>query len=59
MCRTLEGASSAAGVELCMRHLEHLFSELADYRPLELLRSHAHRADYMLIKQVLTLYSSL
>lgn len=38
----------------CIRHISNLFKELADYRAFELLRSQAHRADYLLTKQVLT-----
>jgi intron-binding protein aquarius len=38
----------------CIRHLSNLFEELADYRAFELLRSQAHRADYLLTKQVLS-----
>lgn len=36
----------------CISHLERLFRELSDYRAFELLRTHAHRSDYLLLKQV-------
>jgi len=38
----------------CIVHLRRLFRELADYRAFELLRTQAHRCDYMLMKQVST-----
>ena len=36
----------------CIRHIVHVFEELRDYKGYELLRSQAHRSDYMLMKQV-------
>lgn len=36
----------------CMTHIRRLFQEIADYRAFELLRTQAHRCDYMLMKQV-------
>lgn len=36
----------------CFRHIGKLFEELADYKAFELLRSQAHRGDYLLTKQV-------
>jgi hypothetical protein len=54
MCAASVGAreqdlESARG---CINHLERIFRELADYRAFELLRTHAHRSDYLLLKQV-------
>ena len=39
-------------VEGCFRHIKNAFTELADYRAFELLRTQAHRGDYLLTKQV-------
>jgi intron-binding protein aquarius len=39
--------------EGCFRHIKNAFTELADYRAFELLRTQAHRADYLLTKQVM------
>jgi len=39
--------------EGCIRHIKKLFDELADYRAFELLRTQAHRSDYLLTKQVI------
>lgn len=36
----------------CLTHIHHIFQELSDYRPFELLRTQGHRCDYMLMKQV-------
>jgi len=36
----------------CFRHLESVFTELADFRAFELLRNHKTRANYLLLKQV-------
>ena len=35
-----------------LAHIHRLFEELADYRAFELLRTQAHRSDYLLTKQV-------
>lgn len=35
----------------CFRHVNKIFEELADYRAFELLRTQAHRSDYLLTKQ--------
>ena len=35
----------------CFRHIEHVFDELKDYQPFELLRSSRQRSDYLLSKQ--------
>ena len=40
--------------EGCFRHIQNAFTELADYRAFELLRTQAHRGDYLLTKQVNT-----
>lgn len=45
----LENEEVAVG---CIRHIVQLFVELRDYKGFELLRSQAHRSDYMLMKQV-------
>lgn len=37
--------------EGCFRHIEHVFDELKDYQPFELLRSSRQRSDYLLSKQ--------
>lgn len=37
--------------EGCFRHIAKLFAELSDYRAFELLRTQAHRGDYLLTKQ--------
>ena len=37
----------------CFRHIQKIFNELSEYRAFELLRTHAHRSDYLLIKQVI------
>lgn len=36
----------------CIRHINNIFTELADYKAFETLRSHHLRSDYLLIKQV-------
>ena len=36
----------------CFKHIRKLFEELADYKAFELLRTQAHRGDYLLTKQV-------
>lgn len=41
--------SSARG---CVRHVNKIFEELNDYRAFELLKTQAHRSDYLLTKQV-------
>ena len=38
--------------KVCCRHVSKMFDELAELRAFELLRSQAHRADYLLTKQV-------
>lgn len=57
----LFSCSPATDIEVargCLTHIRRLFQELADYRAFELLRTQAHRCDYMLMKQVsLTLTS--
>lgn len=42
---TLKGAAE------CFKAIERVFSELAEYRPFELLRSQRQRADYIVTKQ--------
>ncbi|XP_041357905.1 RNA helicase aquarius-like [Gigantopelta aegis] len=37
--------------EGCFRHLKKIFTQLEEFRPFELLRSGADRADYLLIKE--------
>jgi hypothetical protein len=47
--------SVAAGVAAATARVDHvanMFAELADYRALELLRTHRQRADYLLTTQV-------
>ena len=45
-------AQDLESAEGCIRHIKKFFDELADYRAFELLRTQAHRTDYLLTKQV-------
>ena len=45
-------AQDLESAEGCIRHIKKVFEELADYRAFELLRTQAHRTDYLLTKQV-------
>lgn len=45
-------AQDLESAEGCIRHLQKIFDELADYRAFELLRTQSHRTDYLLTKQV-------
>lgn len=40
----------------CIRYIKNIFAELADYRAFEVLRTHKHRSDYLLTKQVSTTF---
>ena len=43
--------------EGCIRYIQSIFDELNDYKSFELLRTQAHRSDYLLTKQVInTIY---
>jgi hypothetical protein len=42
----------------CIRLISSLFEELSDYRAFELLRTQAHRADYLFTKQVFGLQNA-
>lgn len=39
-----------------VQYVKDLFDELKEYRPYELLRTQAHRSDYLLVKQVITVF---
>lgn len=47
-----------ASAEGCLSHIRNLFTELADYRAFELLRTQSLRSDYLLTKQVRELNDS-
>jgi intron-binding protein aquarius len=48
----LEGISlSYAEAKKYIHQIDEIFSELAEYRPLEVLRSHRQRSDYLIMKQ--------
>lgn len=52
-------AQDLESAEGCIRHIKKIFDELADYRAFELLRTQAHRTDYLLTKQVSMYFISL
>lgn len=49
---TPETLAGDEGCATALRHVEHIFSELREYRAYELLRTQTLRADYLLTKQV-------
>ena len=46
-------------IESCLNYIENIFTELADYRPLEFLRTGTLRCDYLLMNQVITCFAFL
>lgn len=44
--------SDTASARGCFKHIDNIFTELAEYRPYELLRSYQRRSEYLLTKQV-------
>jgi intron-binding protein aquarius len=48
-CRTYQEAGAMAST--CIEHIQKIFTELREYRALELLRSQKQRMDYLLTKQ--------
>jgi intron-binding protein aquarius len=45
------GTLTLAEARACLQKVDDIFSELAEYRPLELLRSQKQRADYIIMSQ--------